>query len=144
MYQKYVAFLNHKLTVAVVMCIILLIISLIALFLSFVWRTKKADKTIASFFVVIILTISIFYISPYEKDMDEKSFMEYSGEVYIDKVYAGRGTPMRAVISFPDGSKKQFNVYETIELTEGKYTARLLYSEHTHYLFEFDILSEIE
>jgi hypothetical protein len=144
MYQEYVAFLNHKLTVAVVMCIILLIISLIALFLSFVWRTKKADKTIASFFVVIILTISIFYISPYEKDMDEKSFMEYSGEVYIDKVYAGRGTPMRAVISFPDGSKKQFNVYETIELTEGKYTARLLYSEHTHYLFEFDILSEIE
>ena len=141
MYQEYVAFLNHKLTVAVVMCIILLIISLIALFLSFVWRTKKADKTIASFFVVIILTISIFYISPYEKDMDEKSFMEYSGEVYIDKVYAGRGTPMRAVISFPDGSKKQFNVYETIELTEGKYTARLLYSEHTHYLFEFDILS---
>ena len=144
MYQEYVAFLNHKLTVAVVMCIILLIISLIALFLSFVWRTKKADKTIASFFVVIILTISIFYISPYEKDMDEKSFMEYSGEVYIDKVYAGRGTPMRAVISFPDGSKKKFNVYETIELTEGKYTARLLYSEHTHYLFEFDILSEIE
>jgi hypothetical protein len=144
MYQEYVAFLNHKLTVAVVMCIILLIISLIALFLSFVWRTKKADKTIASFFVVIILTISIFYISPYEKDMDEKSFMEYSGEVYIDKVYAGRGTPMRAVISFPDGSKKQFNVYETIELTEGKYTARLLYFEHTHYLFEFDILSEIE
>jgi hypothetical protein len=144
MYQEYVAFLNHKLTVAVVMCIILLIISLIALFLSFVWRIKKADKTIASFFVVIILTISIFYISPYEKDMDEKSFMEYSGEVYIDKVYAGRGTPMRAVISFPDGSKKQFNVYETIELTEGKYTARLLYSEHTHYLFEFDILSEIE
>ncbi|MBP3571412.1 MAG: hypothetical protein J6M42_05575 [Clostridia bacterium] len=144
MYQEYVAFLNHKLTVAVVMCIISLIISLIALFLSFVWRTKKADKTIASFFVVIILTISIFYISPYEKDMDEKSFMEYSGEVYIDKVYAGRGTPMRAVISFPDGSKKQFNVYETIELTEGKYTARLLYSEHTHYLFEFDILSEIE
>ena len=144
MYQEYVAFLNHKLTVAVVMCIISLIISLIALFLSFVWRTKKADKTIASFFVVIILTISIFYISPYEKDMDEKSFMEYSGEVYIDKVYVGRGTPMRAVISFPDGSKKQFNVYETIELTEGKYTARLLYSEHTHYLFEFDILSEIE
>ena len=144
MYQEYVAFLNHKLTVAVVMCIISLIISLIALFLSFVWRTKKADKTIASFFVVITLTISIFYISPYEKDMDEKSFMEYSGEVYIDKVYAGRGTPMRAVISFPDGSKKQFNVYETIELTEGKYTARLLYSEHTHYLFEFDILSEIE
>ena len=144
MYQEYVAFLNHKLTVAVVMCIISLIISLIALFLSFVWRTKKADKTIASFFVVIILTISIFYISPYEKDMDEKSFMEYSGKVYIDKVYAGRGTPMRAVISFPDGSKKQFNVYETIELTEGKYTARLLYSEHTHYLFEFDILSEIE
>ena len=144
MYQEYVAFLNHKLTVAVVMCIISLIISLIALFLSFVWRTKKEDKTIASFFVVIILTISIFYISPYEKDMDEKSFMEYSGEVYIDKVYAGRGTPMRAVISFPDGSKKQFNVYETIELTEGKYTARLLYSEHTHYLFEFDILSEIE
>lgn len=144
MYQEYVAFLNRKLTVAVVMCIILLIISLIALFLSFVWRTKKEDKTIASFFVVIILTISIFYISPYEKDMDEKSFMEYSGEVYIDKVYAGRGTPMRAVISFPDGSKKQFNVYETIELTEGKYTARLLYSEHTHYLFEFDILSEIE
>ena len=144
MYQEYVVFLNHKLTVAVVMCIILLIISLIALFLSFVWRTKKEDKTIASFFVVIILTISIFYISPYEKDMDEKSFMEYSGEVYIDKVYAGRGTPMRAVISFPDGSKKQFNVYETIELTEGKYTARLLYSEHTHYLFEFDILSEIE
>lgn len=144
MYQEYVAFLNHKLTVAVVMCIISLIISLIALFLSFVWRTKKADKTIASFFVVIILTISIFYISPYEKDMDEKSFMEYSGEVYIDKVYAGRGTPMRAVISFPDGSKKTFNVYETIELTEGKYTARLLYSEHTHYLFEFDILSEIE
>ena len=144
MYQEYVAFLNHKLTVAVVMCIISLIISLIALFLSFVWRTKKADKTIASFFVVIILTISIFYISPYEKDMDEKSFMEYSGEVYIDKVYAGRGTPMRAVISFPDGSKKKFNVYETIELTEGKYTARLLYSEHTHYLFEFDILSEIE
>ena len=144
MYQEYVAFLNHKLTVAVVMCIISLIISLIALFLIFVWRTKKADKTIASFFVVIILTISIFYISPYEKDMDEKSFMEYSGEVYIDKVYAGRGTPMRAVISFPDGSKKQFNVYETIELTEGKYTARLLYSEHTHYLFEFDILSEIE
>lgn len=144
MYQEYVAFLNHKLTVAVVMCIILLIISLIALFLSFVWRTKKADKTIASFFVVIILTISIFYISPYEKDMDEKSFMEYSGEVYIDKVYAGRGTPLRAVISFPDGSKKQFNVYETVELTEGKYTARLLYSEHTHYLFEFDILSEIE
>ena len=144
MYQEYVAFLNHELTVAVVMCIILLIISLIALFLCFVWRTKKADKTIASFFVVIILTISIFYISPYEKDMDEKSFMEYSGEVYIDKVYAGRGTPMRAVISFPDGSKKQFNVYETIELTEGKYTARLLYSEHTHYLFEFDILSEIK
>lgn len=144
MYQVYVVFLNHKLTVAVVMCIISLIISLIALFLSFVWRTKKADKTIASFFVVIILTISIFYISPYEKDMDEKSFMEYSGEVYIDKVYAGRGTPMRAVISFPDGSKKKFNVYETIELTEGKYTARLLYSEHTHYLFEFDILSEIE
>jgi len=144
MYQEYVAFLNHKLTVAVVMCIISLIISLIALFLTFVWRTKKADKTIASFFVVIILTISIFYISPYEKDMDEKSFMEYSGEVYIDKVYAGRGTPMRAVISFPDGSKKKFNVYETIELTEGKYTARLLYSEHTHYLFEFDILSEIE
>ena len=144
MYQEYVAFLNHKLTVAVIMCIILLIISLIALFLSFVWRTKKADKTIASFFVVIILTISIFYISPYEKDMDEKSFMEYSGEVYIDKVYAGRGTPMRAVISFPDGSKKKFNVYETIELTEGKYTARLLYSEHTHYLFEFNILSEIE
>lgn len=144
MYQEYVAFLNHKLTVAVVMCIILLIISLIALFLSFVWRTKKEDKTIASFFVVIILTISIFYISPYEKDMDEKSFMEYSGEVYIDKVYAGRGTPMRAVISFPDGSKKTFNVYETIDLTEGKYTARLLYSEHTHYLFEFDILSEIE
>ena len=144
MYQEYVAFLNHKLTVAVVMCIISLIISLIALFLSFVWRTKKADKTIASFFVVIILTISIFYISPYEKDMDEKSFMEYSGEVYIDKVYAGRGTPMRAVISFPDGSKKRFNVYKTIELTEGKYTARLLYSEHTHYLFEFDILSEIE
>ena len=144
MYQEYVAFLNHELTVAVVMCIISLIISLIALFLSFVWRTKKADKTIASFFVVIILTISIFYISPYEKDMDEKSFMEYSGEVYIDKVYAGRGTPMRAVISFPDGSKKKFNVYETIELTEGKYTARLLYSEHTHYLFEFDILSEIE
>ena len=144
MYQEYVAFLNHKLTVAVVMCIISLIISLIALFLSFVWRTKKADKTIASFFVVIILTISIFYISPYEKDMGEKSFMEYSGEVYIDKVYAGRGTPMRAVISFPDGSKKQFNVYKTVELTEGKYTARLLYSEHTHYLFEFDILSEIE
>lgn len=144
MYQEYVAFLNHELTVAVVMCIISLIISLIALFLSFVWRTKKADKTIASFFVVIILTISIFYISPYEKDMDEKSFMEYSGVVYIDKVYAGRGTPMRAVISFPDGSKKKFNVYETIELTEGKYTARLLYSEHTHYLFEFDILSEIE
>ena len=144
MYQEYAVFLNHKLTIAVVMCIILLIISLVALCLTFVWRTKKADKTIASFFVVIILTISIFYISPYEKDMDEKSFMEYSGEVYIDKVYAGRGTPMRAVISFPDGSKKQFNVYETIELTEGKYTARLLYSEHTHYLFEFDILSEIE
>ena len=144
MYQEYAVFLNHKLTIAVVMCIILLIISLVALCLTFVWKTKKADKIIASFFVVIILTISIFYISPYEKDRDEESFMEYSGEVYIDKVYAGRGTPMRAVIYFPDGSKRQFNLYETLELTEGTYTARLLYSEHTHYLFEFDILSEIE
>ena len=144
MYQEYAVFLNHKLTIAVVMCIILLIISLVALFLTFVWKTSKTDKTIASIMVVIVLTISALYISPYKKDIAEESFMEYSGEVYIDKVYAGRGIPTRAVISFPDGSKKQFNVYETIELTEGKYTARLLYTEHTHYLFEFDILSEIE
>ena len=73
--------------------------------------------------------------------MDEKSFVNYSGEVHIEKVYAGRGTPMRAIITFPDGNTKQFNLYETIQLTEGTYTVRLLYSKHTNYLFEFDVLS---
>lgn len=74
------------------------------------------------------------------KDLSEDALVEYSGELEVEEVFRGRGTPMRAVLTFSNGESVRFSLYDTVELSPGRYHARVLYSEHTKYLFEFENL----
>ena len=141
MYSEYESFLEGKLEGALIIVVVAFIISIIAVLLTWGLKTEKAYKIIASIILVATIVCSLCYVIPYKKDIDGNAFIEYSGELWVEEVYRGRGTPMRVVITFPDGKTKQYNMYDTIQLSEGSYSARILYSKHTNHLFEFELLN---
>ena len=141
MYCEYESFLNEKLEGALVIVVVALIISIIAVILTFGFKAERSYKIIASMILVVAIICSLCYVVPYKKDLDENSFIEYSGELLVEEVYRGRGSPMRVVVTFPDGKSRRYNMYDKIMLSEGSYSARILYSKHTNYLFEFEILN---
>ena len=136
---EYKSFLQNELKTALIVSVILMIIGIIALILPFLFKLERKYKIIASILLIIVVVCSLLYIIPYKKDIDEDMLIEFSGEVIVEDVYQGRGTPIRAVFII-SGEKIILNLYDkSTPISLGKHQVHIVYSKYTKYLFEYEV-----
>jgi len=136
-YEIFNEILLKKITFLSIFIGILIITEIIGVIIgAFSKFDKKYFLVIFIFFIITILII-IFAIGPYLLDINENSYIEYSGEFNVDQIYYAKGGGMRTIITFPDNNNIQFDLNTSQELSEGSHNGVIIYSKHSHVIFEW-------
>ena len=146
MYLRYQDFLQSKFSATLTLFVVACIIAITTFFIIFlVLRPKtKKEKAISFLTVAVFLAVGVLFVThfviPHQKDIRDQSYVEYSGELTVEDVYFSRGNGMRVIVCIENDKRMQLECYTDMQISLGTYNVKMLYSEHTKYLFEFEIV----
>ena len=146
-FEEYTAYLEEQSHFFIICCVIFLILFIILAILIFTGKIRGSednkDKILSilvsfCFFSVLwgILGNNIYKI---EYDIRNQAYHIYEGEFIYEHSYHGtKGGHQYSIIIFDDGKEKELCT-EYIEIDYGTHSGKLVYSEKSEYLLEYDI-----
>ena len=148
-YQKYTDFLkgqvNFRYTIAVIL--VILFLAFAALILSGYLKASKKENTIKGKLLCVLLCFCLFLIPFYfldkqihtmNTDIKSNAYIVYEGEFTYEYVNHTRGGDVSEVSFVVDG--KEFTLTaEPLKLVSGTYIGRIVYSENSKYLIDYEV-----
>lgn len=128
--QKLSEYLVLPISLMVIVCIMILVLTFICIRIKY--RNMAFLNVVGG--LLILLTMYIFCVQPYQRDINENAFITYTGSFYVEECYSvNRGGTYILIKYENDQSSIRYKVLcdtSTIQ-NETLYFGSIIYSEHS-------------